>query len=54
MGFIEDLVFMIVKGNMFLSIVENPWFKWMVLCLCGQVKFLFQEQLICEHIPTVP
>jgi hypothetical protein len=37
MGFIEDFVFMIVKGYMPLSIVESPWLKQMVLHLYGQV-----------------
>jgi hypothetical protein len=41
MGFIEDLVLIITKGYMLLSIVENPWLKRMVLCLCGQVQFPF-------------
>jgi hypothetical protein len=37
MGFIEDLVLMITKGYMPLSIVESPWLKRMVLHLCGQI-----------------
>lgn len=36
MGFIDDLVLMIVNGYMCLFIVDNPWLKQMVLCLCGQ------------------
>jgi len=34
---IEDLILMIAKGYMPLSIVENPWLKRMMLRLCGQV-----------------
>jgi hypothetical protein len=37
MGFIEDLVLVIVKGYMPLSIVGSPWLKQMVLHLCGQI-----------------
>jgi hypothetical protein len=37
MGFIKDLVFMIVKGCIPLSIMESPWLKQMVLCLYGEV-----------------
>jgi hypothetical protein len=36
MGFIENLILMIAKGYMPLSIVESPWLRRMVLCLCDQ------------------
>ncbi len=36
MGFIDDLVLMVVNGYMCLFIVDNLWLKQMVLCLCGQ------------------
>ncbi len=53
MGFIEDLILMIAKENMPLFVVESPWLRQMVLCLCGQVKFPFRKQLVCEHIPAL-
>jgi hypothetical protein len=52
-GFIEDLVLMIAKGNTPLFVVESPWLRQMVLCLCGQVKFPFQKQFVHEHIPIL-
>jgi hypothetical protein len=53
MGFIEDLVLMIVEGYMPLSIVQSPWLRWMVLHLCDQVWFPFRKQLVREHLPTL-
>jgi len=53
MGFIEDLVLVIVKGYMPLSIVGNPWLKQMVLHLCGQVRFPSHKQLVCEYLPIL-
>ncbi len=53
MGFIEDLVLMIVTGYMPLSIVGSPWLKQMVLHLSGQVQFPFHKQLVYEHLPIL-
>jgi hypothetical protein len=53
LGFIEDLVLMIAKGYMPLSIVESPWLRQMVLHHHGQVQFLFRKQLVCEHLPIL-
>jgi hypothetical protein len=41
MGFIEDLVLMITKGYIRLSIMESLWLKQMLLRLCGQIQFPF-------------
>ncbi len=49
MGFTEDLVLMIVKGYMPLSIVGSPWLRQMVLHLCGQVQFPSHKQLSCPY-----
>jgi hypothetical protein len=37
MGFIEDIIFMIIKGYKPLSIMESLWLRQMILCLYGQV-----------------
>jgi hypothetical protein len=50
MGFIEDLVLMITKGYIPLSIVESLWLKQMLLRLCGQIQFPSQKQLVLEHL----
>jgi len=36
-GFIKDLVLIIIKGYMPLSIMEIPWLRRMVLHLYGQI-----------------
>jgi hypothetical protein len=53
MGFIEDLVLIIIKGYMPLSIVGSPWLKQMVLHFCGQIQFPSHKQLVCEHLPIL-
>jgi hypothetical protein len=50
MRFIEDLVLIITKGYMPMSIVESPWLKQMVLCLCGQVQFPFWKLLGLKNL----
>jgi len=45
LGFIEDLVLMIAKGYMPLSIVESPWLRRMVFTIVVKFNFLFVNNL---------
>lgn len=51
--FIEDLVLLIAKGNVPLSMVENPWLRRLVLRCDARVVFPTRNQLSKEHIPQL-
>jgi hypothetical protein len=51
--FIEDLVLLIAKGSVALSIVENPWLRRLVLRCDARVVFPTRNQLSKEHIPQL-
>ena len=48
--FIEDLVLLISKRNVPLSMVENPWLRHLVLRCDARVLFPTHNQLSKEHI----
>ena len=50
---ITDLVLLVAKGNIPLSMVENPWLRRLVLRCDAQVVFPTRNQLSKEHIPQL-
>lgn len=49
-GLIKDFVFFNVKAYMLLSTVESPWLRQNGIASLCQIQFLFNKQLIHEHL----
>jgi hypothetical protein len=50
---LQDLGLLIMKNNLQLQFVENVWFKFLILCLCPRVVFLFRKKKSQEILPNL-
>ena len=50
---ITNLVLLVAKGWLLLSLIENPWMWHLILMYNSRMAFQSTKQLVKEHIPTM-
>lgn len=52
-NFLQNLVLLIAKGCIPLSLVESQWVRRLVLMCDSRINFPSRKQLVMEHIPAM-